>query len=123
MSTILLIESDRASRSLAAWVLQQAGCHVVQGSRPREAWALAHRHAPALALMGVPSEDDEALRAARRLRGDPALAGLRLHALVARAAASRRPLLLAAGFDGLLAKPLDPRSLLRLLHAELRRSR
>lgn len=121
MATIVLIERDGVSRKLAARILQQAGHRVVLGARGREAAGLACRHRPRLVLVAVEAPSDEALRAARGLRAEPSLAGVRVHALVPRALASEQARLLAADFDGFLLKPFDQRGLFRYVDAELRR--
>ena len=121
MATILLIERAGVSRRLAASILQQAGHRVVQGAHAREALDLARRHRPQLVLMAVEAPPDEPLRAARRLRADPELAGLRVHALVARRLAAQQQRLLGSAFHAALGKPFDQRQLFRFVDAELRR--
>ncbi len=120
MSTILLVDAQASRRKLAAMTLQQAGHRVVQGSRLRDAPELALRHAPELVLMGLEHPLADSLWALRCIKAHPATFELRLHALGARVRAVDEVCIRAAGFDGLMATPLDYRALQRYVDAALR---
>ncbi len=120
MSTILLVDARASRRKLAAMTLLQAGHRVVQAGSLRDAPDLALRHAPELVLLGVEHPLTESLRALRRIKAHPATFALRLHALSARAGDVDEASIRAAGFDGLLDRPLDYRALHRYVDAALR---
>ena len=57
---------------------------------------------------------------ARRLKADPALRTVPLVAVTALAMVGDRDKVLAAGFDGYIAKPIDPETFVRQIEAYLR---
>ena len=69
--------------------------------------ALARSHAYALLLIDMQLPDFDGLEVLRRLRADPATAGLHCVALSANAMPEDIQVALAAGFDGYWTKPLD----------------
>jgi two-component system cell cycle response regulator len=108
MATILLIEDNAANMDLARYLLEAHGfaCHE---ARDGEAGVRAARERrPDLVLCDLRLPGMDGFAVLRELRADAALAGLPVIALTAYAMVGDRDRVLAAGFDGYLAKPLDP---------------
>lgn len=107
MSTILLVEDVEDNRALARFLLEADGHEVIEAVNGFEALALAREHQPDLILMDLSLPEMDGWEAARRLWLDPATAGLKVVAVTAHAMAGDRERVLAAGFLGYVAKPLD----------------
>ena len=113
---ILLVEDDPDTRNVMMLVLSQAGAAVAPSASAEDAMRrlVAQEFDVMLCDIGLPGEDGYSLM--RRTRTLPAPVG-RLPALALSAFARDRDRQRAreAGFDGHLAKPIDPSGLLRTL--------
>ena len=83
--------------------------------------ALAHTAAPDLVVCDIELPGMDGVEFARRLRGDPAIAKLPLLAVTSNAMTGDRERLIARGFDGYCAKPIDPQTFVPWMEAFLRR--
>ena len=104
---ILIVEDNDKNLKLARDLLQHDGFRTLEAETAAAAIALAEQHVPDLVLMDIQLPDMDGVTALRRLRGLEATASIRVVALTAFAMAADRERLLAAGFDGYLAKPID----------------
>ncbi|MBI4869741.1 MAG: response regulator [Candidatus Wallbacteria bacterium] len=107
---ILLVEDNRLNRVLARDILQRRGHEVVEAQDLDSARSALGADAVDLVLLDirVPGGGGEALLA--EIRALPAHAALPVVAVTAQAMAGDRERLLAAGFDGYIAKPISTRS-------------
>lgn len=119
MATILVIEDNPANMKLAVMVLGTAGHGAITATDAEAGLTMARDRRPDLILMDVqlPGMDGLTatgiLKAARETRGIPVIA------MTALAMAGDEERILAAGFDGYVAKPLDYRSLLATITTHL----
>jgi two-component system, cell cycle response regulator DivK len=109
MCKVLIIEDNPMNLELAQDLLEAAGFEVISAVTAREGLEQVSRHRPDLVLMDVALPDMDGLEAARRIKTDPALAGIAVVALSAHAMARDRDLALQAGCDGYIIKPIDTR--------------
>lgn len=119
MSKILLVEDVEDNRALARFLLEAAGHDVIEAVNGAEALALAREHQPDLVLMDLSLPEVDGWEAARILWADPATAHLRIVAVTAHAMAGDRERVLAAGFLGYIAKPVDVTGFAGQVHAFL----
>jgi CheY-like chemotaxis protein len=105
---ILLIEDNSNNRYLVTFLLEAAGCEVVQASDGPTGLALAVRMQPALILLDIQLPGMDGYAVARALKGDPATATVPIVAVTSHAMAGDREAALAAGCDGYVTKPIDP---------------
>lgn len=108
MATVLVIEDHPGSLELMVYLFEHAG-HTVLTARDGVAGIAVARHArPALIVcdLDLPRSDGHVV--ARVLKQDPDLARVPLVAVTAAARDGDRAAALAAGFDGYLAKPIEP---------------
>ena len=104
---ILIVEDNDKNLKLARDLLQHDGFRTLDAETAAAAIALAEQHVPDVILMDIQLPDMDGVTALGRLRGLKATASIRVVALTAFAMAADRERLLAAGFDGYLAKPID----------------
>jgi two-component system cell cycle response regulator len=105
---ILVIEDNPANLELMTYLLRAFGhatLSAVDGEAGVEA-ALAG--APDLILCDLALPGLDGYGVARRLKAEPALAGVPLIAVTASAMVGDRDRVIAAGFDGYMSKPITP---------------
>ena len=107
MVRILLVEDNEMNRDMLSRRLVRAGHEVVIAVDGQEAIDKALAEAPDVVLMDLSLPVIDGWKATRRLRADPATAGLRIIALTSHAMAGDREKALAAGCDDYDPKPLD----------------
>jgi two-component system, cell cycle response regulator DivK len=105
MQLILVVDDDDRNRKLVRDVLQAAGLATLEARDGEEALDLARAHRPAVVLLDVRLPDLDGTEVVRRLKADPATAGIPVVAVTALRGAADE--LLAAGFDACLEKPID----------------
>jgi CheY-like chemotaxis protein/anti-sigma regulatory factor (Ser/Thr protein kinase) len=112
---VLIVEDNHDAATTLAQLLELEGHRTRVAGDGATALALARVRRPDLVLcdIGLPGMDGYEI--GRRLRADAALAGTRLVALSGYAQPEDRERSRAAGFDGHLAKPVDPQVVLAML--------
>ena len=104
---VLIVEDNDKNLKLARDLLQHDGFRTLEADTARAGIALAEQHIPDAILMDIQLPDMDGVTALTRLRGLAATTTIPVVALTAFAMAEDRERLLAAGFDGYLAKPVD----------------
>jgi CheY-like chemotaxis protein len=121
---VLVVDDGPDTAETWCILLAQWGHRPLAAYDAAAAWAVAKSEKPDVVLLdiGLPRMDGWEL--GRRLRAEPALAGIQLIAVTARHTEADHEKSAAAGFLGHLVKPVDP-ELLRgvLATCELRRGR
>jgi CheY-like chemotaxis protein len=107
---ILVVEDNEANQMLVRAVLELEGYRVVLAGSAPEALEQLNRSSPDLILMDVQLPGEDGLSLTRRLKGDPATAGIPVVALTAHAMAGDREQAMDAGCKGYIAKPIDTRT-------------
>lgn len=110
--TILIVEDNADNRDIYTTILRHHGYRVEEAETGEDGLVQAARLLPALILMDVSMPGMDGLEATRRLKADPATAGIPVIAVTAHAMAEDRAKAVAAGCDGYLAKPVEPRRVL-----------
>jgi two-component system, cell cycle response regulator DivK len=108
---VLIVDDNERNLRLARDVLRHAGFRTIEAASALAGLALAAAEQPDLVLMDVRLPDLDGTEAARRLKDDPATAGIPVVALTSLAMKGDREWFLAAGFDGYLEKPISVRDL------------
>jgi two-component system, cell cycle response regulator DivK len=107
--TVLVVDDNEKNMRLARDVLRFAGFQTLEATTGGESISLAHEHLPDVILMDIRLPDMEGTVAARKLKDDARTARIPIVALTSLAMKGDRELLLAAGFDGYLEKPINVR--------------
>ena len=114
--TILLAQDDDDSLHIFGTILRSAGYRVLTAESGEEAVRLAMQEVPELIFTEARLPIVDGWRLIEVLRAEPALGRARFVLLTAWVHADQAQRARAAGFDGYIAKPVDPG---RLLHEAL----
>lgn len=106
---ILYIEDNQQNFYLVSYILRSKGHEVSWARDGREGLAAAAALKPDLVLLDIQLPVMDGYDVARAFRADPALAAIPIVALTSYAMAGDQQKALAAGCDGYIEKPLDPR--------------
>lgn len=104
---VLIVEDNPRNLKLARDVLQFKGFRTIEADNATDGIALAVAELPTVILMDIQLPDMDGAAALRLIRQSPATADIPVIAFTAFAMDADRERLLAAGFDGYLAKPID----------------
>ena len=111
MTRILLVEDNPANQLLASSVLERDGFEVMLAESALDALEAVSRATPDLILMDIQLPEMDGLALTRRLKADPATAGITVVAMTAHAMVGDKEDALAAGCAGYISKPIDTRTL------------
>jgi CheY-like chemotaxis protein len=111
MKPILVVDDNPSNAELLRIVLTRAGYDVAVAGDPASALAAVAQRPPALAFLDLhmPGPQD-GFDLARKLKADPATAGIVLVALTGSVEDEGRLAAREAGFDGFMTKPVDTRT-------------
>jgi CheY-like chemotaxis protein len=111
---ILIVDDYPGARYLRSRILSDAGYEVLEASGGEEALRIAADRRPALVLLDVNLPDLSGPEVCRRLKGDPATAGIPVIQITgAWMSEDARQEGLASGADAYLTEPIDEVTLLR----------
>ena len=110
--TVLLVEDNEDNRVIVDAMLSHAGYRVLVATSGDAGVALARSAEPDVVLMDIALPGMDGWEATRRLKGDPATSRIPVVALTAHAMTHDCERAMALGFDGYLAKPIEPRAVL-----------
>ncbi|MES2939239.1 MAG: response regulator [Pseudomonadota bacterium] len=105
---VLLIEDNAANMDLARYLLQAYGFTCIEAADGEAGLRLAQAQRPDLVVCDLQLPGLDGFGVLRGLRALPGFAGIPVIALTAYAMVGDRDRVLAAGFDGYIAKPFDP---------------
>lgn len=105
--TVLVVEDNDTSRKLVRVLLELRGHRVVEAVSGEDGREQALRESPDVILMDIHLPDMSGIDALHALRADERIRDLPVIALTALAMKGDRERLLAEGFDGYLAKPIE----------------
>jgi two-component system, cell cycle response regulator DivK len=112
MRKILIVDDEPDNIELMSRRLARRGFEVSGATSAEEGIAKAKAELPAVILMDIKMPMVDGLEATRRLKADPATAGIPVIALTAHAMAEDRERAIAAGADEYESKPVDLNQLL-----------
>jgi CheY-like chemotaxis protein len=107
---VLVVEDNEVNQMLTAAVLEREGFAVDLARTSNEAMELLRARTPDIILMDVQLPGMDGLAFTRKLKADPATAGITIVAVTAHAMAGDREQTLAAGCAGYISKPIDTRT-------------
>jgi two-component system cell cycle response regulator DivK len=104
---ILIVEDNEKNRKLERDILQFHGYRTAEADNGEDGVRLAQEAPPALILMDIQLPRMSGIDALRLLRADPRTRAIPVIAVTASAMSQDRQKIMAAGFDGYQAKPID----------------
>jgi two-component system cell cycle response regulator len=120
---VLVVEDNPTNLDFIAYLLKAFGYAVVAAADGEEGLEAARRDMPDIILCDVQLPGIDGYEVARRLKEDASLRYVPLVAVTALAMVGDRERLLAAGFDGYIAKPIEPETFASKVQALLRSGR
>ena len=108
--TVVVVEDNARSRRLVRDLLELNGFLPVEAESAEEGLTAVRSCAPCLVLLDIQLPGMDGEEALRELRADPTTAGIPTVAVTAYAMRGDEERLLALGFDGYFAKPIDTRT-------------
>ncbi|MFO7260307.1 MAG: response regulator [bacterium] len=107
--TVLLVEDNEDNLVVYRTILDHVGYNVLEARDGEEGVNRARQEHPDLILMDISIPKIDGWEATRRLKADQATRDIPIIALTAHALEEDRERAIAAGCDGYLAKPVEPR--------------
>jgi CheY-like chemotaxis protein len=104
---ILVVEDNERNRKLVRTILEFRGYEVVECDDGAPSLELARQRKPALVLMDIQLPTMDGITALARLRNDPETMHIPVIAVTASVTPGERERVVAAGFNGYVAKPID----------------
>ena len=114
---ILVVEDNEKNRKLVRDVLTFKGYEVIESESGEEGVRLAQERRPGLVLMDIQLPGIDGIEALRQLRADEATRAIPVIAVTASALDRDRQKIMAAGFDGYQAKPLNVKAFMAAVDA------
>lgn len=105
---ILIIEDNPTNLDLMTYLLNAFGYTTLTAQDGEEGLEVTRQEVPDLIICDIQLPTMDGREVARRLKSHPQLQQIPLLAVTALAMVGDRARLLAAGFDGYIAKPLSP---------------
>jgi CheY-like chemotaxis protein len=114
---ILVVEDNEKNRKLVRDVLTFKGYVVIEADNGEDGVRLAKERLPKLILMDIQLPGIDGIEALRQLRADDATRAIPVIAVTASALDRDRQKIMAAGFDGYQAKPLNVKAFMAAVEA------
>jgi two-component system cell cycle response regulator DivK len=111
--TVLIVEDQMELRAINTALLEHHGYRVLAVADGEAGLRCAREHHPDLILMDISVPGIDGLRATRQLKDDPRTGDIPVIIVTAHPYGSVGPRLRAAGCDGFIGKPCDPRRILQ----------
>lgn len=121
--SVVVVEDNERNLRLIRHVLERAGFSIVGAATGEEGLEALRAGPPDLVLLDIQLSGSamDGMDVLRAVREDPATAGIVVVALTAFAVRGDEERLLAAGFDGYVAKPIDVRTIVPQLVSYIER--
>ena len=110
MARILMIEDTEHNLELMTYLLVAAGHSVTSATTGRDGMALAEQREHDLVVLDLQLPDTSGFDLLAVLRADEVTGSTPVVAVTANAMVGDRDAVLAAGFDGYVPKPIEPRT-------------
>jgi CheY-like chemotaxis protein len=116
---VLVVEDNPQNLELMCFLLQASGHETLVARNGQQGLDVAAASLPDLILCDIQMPVLDGFGVVERLRLDPRLRGIPCVAVTALAMPLDRERALAAGFDGYLSKPIEPRTFVALIEGFL----
>lgn len=114
---VLIVEDNQESLELMLYLLKAFDYDTLAAVTGEDGVDLARRECPELILCDIHLPGISGYEVAGRIKADPALHGVPMIAVTALAMVGDRDKILAAGFEGYIAKPIAPETFIKQIEA------
>ena len=121
MSLILIVEDNEKNLKLVRDVLQVKGYTTIEAGTAEDGIVLARARNPDLILMDIQLPGMNGIEARKVLRADPSTARIPVIAVTASVMQQDRAMIMDAGFDAYVSKPISLKEFLDTVRALLER--
>ncbi|RLL51715.1 response regulator [Mariprofundus sp. EBB-1] len=105
--TVLIIEDNDDNMELISFIMKKNGYLVLKAMRGEQGVAMAIEHRPDFIILDIQLPDIDGLEVARRIRASEANGRIPIIAMTSFAMLGDRELLLTAGCNAYIEKPID----------------
>ncbi|HTR59666.1 MAG TPA: response regulator [Casimicrobiaceae bacterium] len=119
MSLILIVEDNEKNLKLVRDVLQVKGFSTIEAGSAEDGIKLAAERKPDLILMDIQLPGMNGIDALKALRADKTTASIPIVAVTASVMQQDRTLIMGAGFDGYIGKPINIKEFLDAVRTAL----
>ena len=123
MSLILIVEDNEKNLKLVRDVLQVKGYTTIEAGTAEDGIVLARARNPDLILMDIQLPGMNGIEARKVLRADPSTARIPVIAVTASVMQQDRAMIMDAGFDAYVSKPISLKEFLDTVRTLLERGR
>lgn len=120
---LLIVDDDLETLRLVGLMLQRQGFQIVAANNGAQALTLAEKEQPEMILLDIMMPDMDGYEVTRRLRQNPATAGILILMFTAKSQVDDKVAGYDAGADDYLTKPIHPAELVARIKALLARGR
>lgn len=110
MREILVVDDNAINRQLAVYLLKRGGYVVHEAESGQQTFEFLKHHKPDMILMDIQLPEMDGVEVLKRIRQDDSIKNIKVIALTAHSMHGDREKFEAAGFDGYLSKPIEPKT-------------
>jgi CheY-like chemotaxis protein len=110
MQDILVVDDNAINRQLAVYLLKKKGYNVFEADSGRQVFEFLAEQSPDVILLDIQLPEMDGIEVLRRIREDGMTKKAKVIALTAYTMRGDKERFDAAGFDGYLPKPIDPKT-------------
>lgn len=110
MHDILVVDDNAINRQLAVYLLKKGGYKVYEAESGDQAFEFLDKTIPDIILLDIQLPEMDGVEVLKRLRSNGSTKDITIIALTAYTMRGDKEKFEAAGFDGYLPKPIEPRT-------------
>ncbi len=110
MRDILVVDDNAINRQLAVYLLKKSGCNVFEADSGKQVFEFLAGHLPDIILLDIQLPEMDGMEVLKRIRENESTREIKVIALTAYTMRSDKERFEAAGFDGYLPKPIEPKN-------------
>jgi CheY-like chemotaxis protein len=110
MRDILVVDDNAINRQLAVYLLKKSGYNVFEADSGKEVFEFLANRSPDVILLDIQLPEIDGIEVLRRIRENDLTKEITVIALTAYTMRGDKEKFEAAGFDGYLPKPIEPKT-------------
>jgi len=110
MKNILVVDDNAINRQLAVYLLKKGGYNVFEADSGKQAFEFLANRSPDIILLDIQLPEIDGIEVLKRIRENEVTREIKVIALTAYTMRGDKERFEAAGFDGYLPKPIEPKT-------------